>query len=449
YLLLMNMCKDRRAALMGAFFITLFGTFLYTTASGWKESLGIVLYFLLIYAYTRRNLVPMKIMLILLLMTLPFVHHLVALVSYMTVLFLTGWSVVFAAAYRTTGRRHFEDISIVALFSVFALGYYFYVSFDKLSYIGSATGFLLLLGTMALFFLGVTIMLLLPTHLKWTLAPIPAAFIMVLAYVDYSGHAFDYTPGTSAFNYYLIAAASAVMLFFGWYGLESMIESKSAFRAIPVAMLVPALTLMCFALISPTVDNKHQMIYRTFDMADPAIALGLGIAFYSMFRMRRLKRFAPVVLASTVALLMATAPYGLYTEEFTGVRHDTQAYEVEAFAWLKESHFNDTPYALSDERLSFIALMMFDYAKDNDLPQRLLYNRSLVPGDYNVYEKSWTTRGVNDYPNGLVQIDPEFMDSLMYIENVFYVGGPEEDQLIIIQHTWVGHVYNNWYYEDS
>ncbi|OGD45278.1 hypothetical protein A3K69_05080 [Candidatus Bathyarchaeota archaeon RBG_16_57_9] len=214
-------------------------------------------------------------------------------------------------------------------------------------------------------------------------------------------------------------------------------------------MLLPSLTLMCFALISPTVDNKHQMIYRTFDMADPAIALGLGIAFYSMFRMRRLKRFAPVVLASTVALLMATAPYGLYTEEFTGVRHDTQAYEVEAFAWLKESHYNDTPYALSDERLSFIAWMMFDYVKDNDLPQRLLYNRSLVPGDYNVYEKSWTTRGVNDYPNGLVQIDPEFMDSLMYIENVFYVGGPEEDQLIIIQHTWVGHVYNNWYYEDS
>src|SRR4030042_1385215 len=181
YLLLMNMCKDRRAALMGAFFITLFGTFLYTTASGWKESLGIVLYFLLIYAYTRRNLVPMKFMLILLLMTLPFVHHLVALVSYMTVLFLTGWSVVFAAAYRTTGRRHFEGISIVALVSFFAPGYYFYVSFDKLSYIGSATGFLLLLGTMALFFLGVTIMLLLPTHLKWTLAPIPAAFIMVLA----------------------------------------------------------------------------------------------------------------------------------------------------------------------------------------------------------------------------------------------------------------------------
>jgi len=448
YLLLLNICRDRKAALMGSFFITLFGTFVYLTASGWKESIGVALYFLLIYVYTRRDLMPMKFVLILVLLTLPFVHHLIALVAYMTVLFLTGWSLVFAAAHGVTKRRHVEDTLIIVLFCALALGYYGFVSFDKLSYIGSASSLLLLLGTMLLFFLGATVILLLPSHLKFTFAPIPAALIVILAYADYNGKAFDYTPSTSAFNYYLIAVAGAITLFFAWYGLEYVIESKSRYRAVPIGLLLPPLTLMGFALMSPTVEDKHQLIYRTFDMADPAIALGLGIAIFALFEKKRLKRYAPIIAAGVIALLLTTLPYGLYTEEFTGVRHDTQKFEMEAFEWVKDSHWNETPYIWTDERLSFIAWTVYDLNRNNLLPYRLVQNLSFVPGDYNIYEEYWSTRGVSDYPRGITQPTPEFMDSVIYVQNVFYISGPTDDQLIIIQHSWIGQIHNNWYYHD-
>ncbi len=446
YLLLLNICRDRKAALMGSFFITLFGTFVYLTASGWKESIGVALYFLLIYSYTRRDILQMKFLLILVLLTLPFVHHLIALVSYMTVLFLTGWSLVFAVAHRTARRRHFEDTAIIVLFCGLAMGYYGFVSFDKLSYIGSASSLLLLLGTMLLFFLGATLILLMPSHLKFTFAPIPAAAIVVLAYADYNGQAFDYTPSTSATNYYLIAVAGAVMLFFAWYGLEYIIESKSRYRAIPMGLLLPPLTLMGFALMSPAVEDKHQLIYRTFDMADPAIALGLGIAFFALFEKKRLKRYAPLIAAGVVALLLTTLPYGLYTEEYTGVRHDTHEYELGVFKWIRMVHHNDTPYIWTDERLSFIAYTVYDLNRNNLLPERLVLNLSMVPGDYNIYETSWSTRGVSDFPNGIVQPSSEFVASVIYVENVFYVAGPTDDQLIVIQHSWIGQIYNNWYY---
>ena len=359
YLLLLNMCRDRKAAIMGSFFITLFGTFLYLTASGWKESIGIALYFLLIYAYTRRDHLPMKFVLILVLFTVPFVHHLIAIVSYMTILFLTGWSVVFAATRGTTRRRHFEEIAIIAMFSLLALAYYGLVSFDKLSYIGSGGGIVLLIVSMALFFFCATAILTIRSHVKWTFAPIPAAFILILSFLDYNGYVFEYMPSTSPSNYYLIGITSAVMVFFAWYGLEVMIESGSRYRAIPIAMLLPSLSLMFFALISPTVENKHQLVYRTFDLADPAIALGIGLAFYSLFKNQRMKRYAPVVLAAAIALLLATMPYGLYTEQYTGVRHDTQEYEIDAFDWLMASQTNETPYVSTDERLSYIAWTVY------------------------------------------------------------------------------------------
>lgn len=445
YLLIMNICRDRRAAMMGSFFITLFGTFLYLTASGWKESLGIVLYVLLIYAYTRRDLLPMKCLLILVLLTLPFVHHLVAIVSYMTVLFLTAWSVIFAAAHGTTRRRHIEDMAIIAIFSIMAIGYYSLVSFDKLSYIGSVSGILFLMIAMGLLFVFATAMLMMRSHSRWTFAPIPAAFIVILAFLDYSGYIFEYTPSTSAANYYLIAISSGVMLFFGWYGLEAVIESRSRYRAIPIAMLLPSLSLMLFALMSPTVEDKHQLVYRTFDLADPAIAIGIGIAFFTLSGKQRIKRYVPILLAAAISLLLTTVPYGLYTEEYTGVRHDTQAYEIDAFEWLIAGNSNSTPFLTTDERLSYVAWTTYDMGKDNRLPSMLIENRSIVPWVFNMYEEFWTTRGVNDFPNGLSQPSAEFMNELLYVENVIYVGGPGEDQVIIFCASWIGQVHNNWY----
>lgn len=446
YLFLLNLGADKRSALVGSLFIALFGTFLYLTASGWKLSFGVALYVLLVFVYTQRTSASMRFLMVLLLMLLPFVHHLVAIIAYMTLAYLTGWAWFYIIGHSKPNKVHYYDLVTVVALAGLALGYYYVVSLDRVSYIGSSHALILLLAVMLLMMLVFIAAMMKRTHSRWTYAPIPAAVILLTGYLDYNGFIFDYTPSQSPFHFYLLIAATSLIIFVGWMGLETILESRSGFRAVPLAMLLPALTLIVFALVSPTVENKHQLIYRTFDFANPALALGVGMGIVGLGQRKALKKYVPAVIAVFLVLLLSTVPYGIYTEQFTGVRHDTQAYEIDAFEWTMSAHFNDTPYVNSDERMSYIAWTLYGLGKDNTLPRVLSQNTSLIPGVYNLYQEFWATRGVNDFPAGLREISPEFMARLMAVEDVFYVGGPIGDQIFIIRHTWIGQISNNWYY---
>jgi hypothetical protein len=446
YLFLVNLGADKRSALVGSLFIALFGTFLYLTASGWKLSFGVALYVLLVFVYTQRTSASMRFLMVLLLMLLPFVHHLVAIVAYMTLAYLTGWAWFYIIGHSKPNKVHYYDLVTIVALAGLALGYYYVVSLDRVSYIGSSHALILLLAVMLLMMLVFIAAMMKRTHSRWTYAPIPAAAILLTGYLDYNGFIFDYAPSQSPFHFYLLIAATSLIVFVGWVGLETVLESRSGFRAVPLAMLLPALTLIVFALVSPTVENKHQLIYRTFDFANPALALGVGMGIVGLGQRKALKRYVPAVIAVFLVLLLSTVPYGIYTEQFTGVRHDTQAYEIDAFEWVMSAHFNDTPYVNSDERLSYIAWTLYGLGKDNTLPRVLSENTSLIHGDYNLYQEFWATRGVNDFPAGLRKISPEFMARLMAVEDVFYVGGPIGDQIYVIRHSWVGQISNDWYY---
>lgn len=448
FLLAFSLTRDTKSALLGALFVTLFGTFLYLSSSGWKLPLGVALYVLAVYAYTMRDNPRMRVLLVVLLVVIPLVHHLVALISYMTLAYLVGWSWFHVLAFGRPTRRHYLDLAIIAVFAVMAMGYYYVVSFDRLSYIGSWRGMLLLLATMGLMLLLATVVLMKQSHSKLSFAPIPAVSLFLLAVLDYKGYLFDYEPAQGAAFFLLITGAMSFMIMFAWYGLESTIESRSSHRAIPLGMLLPPVTLFLFGMISPTVEDPHQLIYRTFDLADPALALCIAAGFVPVFRMWKHKKLGPAVAAAFLAVLLATTPFGIYTEEFTGVRHDTQGYELDAFDWVMSSHYNNTPFVNSDERISYIASVLYGLGKTNILPRFLLTNYSLTPSVYNFYEQSWATGGVNDFPHGLVVPSQEFMSRLLVVANVMYIGGPVGDEILIIQHSWIGQIQNNWYYGD-
>lgn len=445
YAMLMMFCGDRRASLAGAFFATMFGTFVYLTASVWKESLGMCLYVLLVYAYSNRQDKRMNILAIIIMFTIPFVHHLVAVVSYMTIAYLVGWSWVVALRNGAPRKRHYHDLIIVIVVVFAALAYYISVSFDRLSYVDSMTSFILIAASMLLFFLPMIVVLSMKSHSKWTFAPVPAAIVLTIAYLDYSGWFFSYKPSAPWMYYSILMIASAVMIAFAWYGMEVIIESRSRYRAIPMGMLLPAATLIFFAIVSPSVTNKQQMIYRSFDFADPALGLGIGIAFFAILRAPKLKDYAKPLLAAFIALLFVSLPFGINTTGLLGLRHDTQAFEVDALEWLVSSENGTTLVVQNDERMSYIGTALFGIGKNNKLPYILDRNASLSPGTHYVYEEIWSTQGVNDFPRGLIKPSTTFMSMLFDAENVTYIGGGFGNRLFIFSPSFIGQTHYNWY----
>lgn len=445
YIMVMRFCGDRRASLVAAFFVTMFGTLVYLTASVWKESLGICLYVLLMCAYSNRQDIRMKALTIIILITMPLVHHLVAIVSYMTIAYLTGWSWVFALRNGAPRKRHYQDLMIVSAVVVLALAYYYWVSYDRLSYIDSMASIILIVGSMLLFFLPMVAVLLMKSHSKWTFAPVPAAAVMVVAYLDYTGRFFSYKPSAPWPYYFLLMIASAVMIAFAWYGMEVIIESRSRYRAIPIGMLLPAVTLMFFALVSPSVSDKQQLIYRSFDFADPALGLGIGISFFAIARRPRLKKLVRPLFVVFIAFLLVSLPFGIGTAKLLGLRHDTQEFEVDALEWIVSVQNGSVPSVHNDERMSYIGLVLFGIGKDNTLPYVLVRNASLIPGAYNVYEEIWSKDGVNDFPRGSLKPSATYMTKLFDAEDVIYIGGSHSNRLIIFSHSFIGQTHYNWY----
>jgi len=445
YIMLLKFCGDRRASLGAALFVTMFGTLVYLTASVWKESLGICLYVLLMYAYANRQDRQMKTLTIIILIMMPLVHHLVAIVGYMTIAYLTGWSWMFALRNGAPRKRHYQDLIIVSVAIVLALAYYYWVSYDRLSYIDSVVSIVLIIGSMLLFFLPTAAVLLMRSHSKWTFAPIPAAVVVIVAYLDYTGRFFSYRPSAPWPYYFLLIIASAVMIAFAWYGIETIIESRSRYRAIPIGMLLPAATLMFFALVSPSVSDKQQLIYRSFDFADPALALGIGLSFVGIARRPGLKKFAKPLIVVFMVFLLVSLPFGIGTAKLLGLRHDTQEFEVDALQWIASVENGTVPSVHSDERMSYIGMVLFGFGKDNTLPYVLVRNVSLIPGAYNVYEEIWSRDGVNDFPRGSLTPSAAYMTKLFDAENVIYIGGGYSNRLIIFSHSFIGQIHYDWY----
>ena len=439
YLIVLEITRDVRAALIGAFVISVFGSFLFLTASVWREALGASLFVLLIFVYTRRNEGRMRVLEILILLLLPFVHHLVALIAYAAIGYLTVWSIAHAIINHRVTRRHYQDFTILVCAAIAALVYYNIVAFGRLAYLEPLNGLLPLMLIISALSAIMIAVLNMKKHWKGTFAPVVAGVLLLVVLWDYWHPIFSYVP-SSPDSIIILYAGTAVLLAFGWYGIEMIIDSKSSYRAIPLCMLLPAITVILFAIFSPAVESKHQIVYRSFDFADPALAVGAGIASVYLFKSKRARK--TVILLVTAAII--TLPFGVFTQDLLGLQHETQSYEVDALQWAKDTSNGTRPHVQTDVRLAYIGSYLLDMGEDNRLPQNLIGNKSLAPKVYLIYQEYWTTRGVNDFPHGLVRPNASFMQLLMNVHNVMYIGGDVDNRLIIFFASSVGQEYNHW-----
>jgi len=425
-----------RGGIASSFAAIMLGTFAFVTGSAWKEMMGIALLVLLLVAYLYRDQMKFRLLMFALLMLMPLVHHLVALVALLLVAYLLCWSWVFAFANGLPKRRHLEDLAVTGTSVVWAATYYSAISFDRISLVPSPLKLVVFGVSFILVSMVAVMVLTMRTHSKRTYAPLVGGGLIAILSLDYFGFFFPYTP-SATYAYFFLVASSGFLLALAWYGTEVIVERRPLFRAVQIALIVSPISILGYGVVSGFSPVSLQIVYRTFDFVDIFIFLGIGTAFVWLYEHRR-KSYKAIGFL-TIAFLLVSFPFAYASESLLGVRHDTQAYEMDSIRWLSE-HV-DSPFLVSDERIGHIAESTVNIEKHAALPDALKRNTTVTNLPVIaicLMEDSWTTEGVNDFPYGKVVLAASNYTWVLETANVFYIGGPVTDRAVIFTISGVG-----------
>lgn len=426
YSVVLKFSSDMTAALSSSLVLCLFGSFVFLTGSAWKESLGVAMLVLTIVVYIRRSDVGMHALCVVILLVLPIVHHLVVAVTYLALWYLTILSLVFAYRQRSFRTRHLRDSAALLVATAFSYLYYLVNDLGRLDYINEFFEIMTAIGIFTVMFVIAYWFLNKKSRFRCSFAPVPAAIVMCVFLIDYVNPIFGYEQATPVFVI-VLAFSMSVIVGIGWYGIEHLAEIRSAYRSIPLGFLFPALIILSLAVFTESGQISHWMTYRTYDFVDISLAIGVGAAFASTISKPHLRK---AIAVTVLVVLVLSFPFGYATNALTGVRHDTQPYEVDAMAWMHEV-YGDRATLQSDERLSYNAQALYDIPKDPYLPRMLSSLDAPAIGTVNLFLYEWCTIGVSDYPEGRAFVDDEFISDILSQSDVLYVGGPFDNRITV------------------
>ncbi|MBN1677631.1 MAG: hypothetical protein JW880_03755 [Candidatus Thermoplasmatota archaeon] len=437
YALGRHVCGSFLGGVTTAFLGIVFGTFVYTTGSVWKEALALSFMVLVLIAFIGRSRPGTRALLFVLLMVLPITHHLVAVVTLLTLALAVLWGWYVALRNRALKRRHVLDALTVAVPGGWALAYYFLISFGALQELYSERLLALMPVFFLLLFVVVAAVLSRRSHWRMTLAPVVGAAVVILLLLDYSGYLFPYSPSAPVEWYLLLVGATALIVTFAWYGSEMIVERCLSHRTIQLCLLLAPIALIGAAFLSGMSYSSHKVTFRSFDFLDIPLFLGVGFGLM-VLRKKSPRKYAVIGIAIAV-VATATFPFGYESETLLGVRHDTQPFEVDALMWL--SDVNLTTRIVSDERIAYVSSALIGVWRDNDMPEILITNQTLSPWVLYIVEDRWTTVGVNDFPRGLAVVPETNYSLTLKAANVFYIGGPADDRMLVFLASGIGQFY--------
>jgi len=427
YLLGRLVSGSERGAVAAAFMAVMFGTFVFTTGSIWKEMMGLSLLAVALFAYLRRDSIEFRALLFLLLLTIPFVHHLVAAVTFLAFANLLVWSVFFAFSRGTLTRTNLFDLATISIPGAIAVIYYSIAGFDSMIQTSSAVNILSIVAG----FIGMNVIciviLSIRRHVKWSFAPLVGVGVGTLILLDYSGYVFHYsTSATRA--YVLLGLSTAFIVGLAWFGSEVILETRPRYRAFQLALLLSPLTILGLGAIQGSTLTGQKIFYRSFDFLDFFIFLGAAAALVEMHSRR--KNLYRIVGAFMIISIAISFPFSYASQSLLGVRHDTQGYELDALDWMGNQP--EAKSIVSDERISYLARSVLGVFKSSSLPQFLATNTPFPSYLwFYIVEDSWTTIGVNNYPYGELVVNSSYYEKMTEAADVFYLGGPANDNLVI------------------
>ena len=128
-----------------------------------------------------------------------------------------------------------------------------------------------------------------------------------------------------------------------------------------------------------------------------------------------------------MVVLASTLPVAYNSQELFGVENQTYWYEYDAFDWFSE---HDITSVKSDQRLADTGYRLFDISGVQGLPFDLREGLGLDKGRFYVLEDSWSTKGAQQFPLGVVVLPHETISETLESSNVLYIGGTVGNQIV-------------------
>ena len=428
YLIFTQHFPSTRGSVTGLVVLALLGSFVFSTACVWKETLGILLILLSLFAYHLRDSLPYRALLLLSLVLLVFTHHQSTVVGFLIISFAT--MIALSNHPRAARLSQKELLDILTLFVIWALAIAYYTSVDLpyLDYLSPAGDLYLYLAVGGLL-LAVAVRM---SRRSGALTKFPFEFVMIL--VGASLMLYNYYdpifPGTPSPSSLILVPMLAYLLLavLAWPGYQLATANRGPSKNLVLAMVFAPLSLILFAFLRGLDETSYTVIFRTFDFLMPAFAILVGLGFALAIKGR--ERLGAVAGVFFVVVCASTLPIAYSTQDLFGVQNQTYQFEYDAVEWFS-AHGVDG-YA-SDQRLSETGWRLFDMNASRGLPYDLVEGIALDAGSFYVVEGQWSTNGAQEFPFGVVIVDEETMDGVIDESDMVYIGGPLESQLILFR----------------
>jgi len=428
FVLARKLSGNVRASLIALMGTASFGSFVLVTQGSWKECIGISFLPVLFVTFMLRKDPRMRGVSTVLLFSLPFVHHLIALVAMLS---LAGYTAIRIAMLRKEGG--IDSIGIIDVLIIVAASgamslYYIFEQFDRLDYLSPDNGLYLFFGLAVMIAIGAYYVSSRPLTLmgRRVLGAVTSAGAMlVIAMNIISPVGMIETNAFWALSLPLFAAVAVAIA--GICGISLWTGTTGDSKVLFIAILSGPLIVVVYGLLRAGDLLSFDIVTRTTDLFDIGLLIGLGAWIAYVSRDKSWKKCAFIAIALCAALLL-TLPIAIDSEKYVGTRNDIYPYEVNAIEWAINRSVN--PSIDTDLHYGNVGVL-FDKALDEKLVRRFEGTISFHSGMTMIANQRWVDIGVKDIPYGWVKVDLEMFNSELERSNVVYLGGPQGSQIFV------------------
>ena len=429
YVLAKKLTTNVRASLIALMAVSAYGPFVIVTQAAWKECVGICVLPFFFLSFMMRRDPKMRALSTLLLLMMPFVHHLVALIAVLAVATFSAAGMVRARRKRSVDRVALTDVFVAVTAIVSMTAYYVLVSFDRLEYLTPENGLYLFLGVALLTSMGVYLMADRGMSKFGRVAMVTtmsAGLLLLLALNIVSPMGTVGTDALWALSLPTIAVVALAIL--GVFGISVWASTAGETKLIYLSMMSAPFVIVIYALLRANDLLSLTMITRTIDLFDIGLMIALG-TFVAFVLKERRPRTATAAVSAVCAVLLLTVPFALDSERYAGTRNDIFTYEVDAINWTVDM----TPDGKidTDEHFAYVGVL-YNREMEQNLVKRFNGVFAFQSDMIMIASERWVTVGVKDLPYGWMQLNGTEFDLRISGLNLLYLGGPPGAQIMVL-----------------
>ncbi len=439
YLLGAKLTGHRSVGFVAGFFLAVFGSFLFLTSAIMKEALGLVVLPMVVLLFHERSDPRKRALAVVLLLVLPFLHHLTSL---MALGMATSLVVLRQRRDLRVGafsrRRLALDLLTGPGVALPAVAYYTAVEMPFLEDVTRIEDIGLFLA-LAVFLAALGSGLGRPARVRIGRRLVsPAPRVLLIPAIAFGGlflnsrtSVFAGAAGTQPALLTIVLPGIAILVGFALVGYQLVRRTSNRANDLLVAMLAAPTALILYGFLRGLDPLSLAIVYRAVDFMDYALAALVGVGFVFLWRAAGNPRITRSILAIGLsAALLASVPMAWESPSVFGVENVTSPEEFQALRVLASVSPGN---ATSDQRLADVAAWWFGLSVDPSLPIRIRDGASLEGYDYALLSERWTLAGAQVHPAPNVVLESVDLDNFLASHRVIYAGGDPGGRLFVVQ----------------